>query len=119
MNAKFIIEQIKKGIILPPNLILGTEIDNYLDQRDSNEHFLKSFGDIYTDISDIADDSIADFTQLHQLVFSHITDLVGVSDLSCYIAEDFEAIIKSKHKGIESEFIEEMLAQYLSGKLPS
>ena len=119
MDARTIIEGIESGDILPKDLILNTDIDAYLDNRDSDGEFERKLLTAFDDVADIGNEQIDGYEELHLKIFNCIDSLVGVSELSCYVAEDFEVILKSIYKGLSNEFLENMLKQYLSGQLPN
>tara|TARA_Y100000296_G_C4987888_1_gene163880 strand:+ start:64 stop:426 length:363 start_codon:yes stop_codon:yes gene_type:complete len=119
MQSEEIIEGINAGRILPASIIQSMDIDAYLEIRDSDEAFERSLLAAFDEVSDISNEQIEGYEKLHLKIFNHIDSLVGVSELSCYVAEDFEVILKVIFKGIVNQFIEGMLKQYLDGKLPN
>ncbi|WLQ15670.1 hypothetical protein O5O45_07045 [Hahella aquimaris] len=103
MDAKAIIEGIESGDILPKDLILNIDIDAYLDKRDSDEAFERKLLAAFDDVADIDNDQIDGYQELTLKIFNCIDSLVGVSELSCYVAEDFEVILKGIYKGLSNE----------------
>ena len=119
MDAKEIIGEIKNGIILPKNLVKGIDVEAYLDRRDGDKNFEKELVAAFESVQDIDSDQIENYSELHLYIFKHIEGLIGSSELSCYVAEDFEVILKVQQKGLSNSFVDNLLNEYMAGGLPN
>ena len=113
-----LISAINDDQILPVALLASLDIDEYLDARDANEEWLKNWNAAYRELKNISDDEIPGYDQLGQLIFSKCAEHVGITDLSCYTAEDFELLCKADKKGVTSEWLDELKKTYLAGSIP-
>jgi len=119
METIEIIESINKDKILTENYLKKIDIGKYLDSRDNSKAFEKKLLDAFKAVENIDNSEIKDYEELSKLIFKKLTRIIGITDLSCYVAEDFEIILKNLHNQTSNEFLTTMLSEYESGKLPS
>ncbi len=103
----------------PDRLILETDIDEYLDKRNSSEEFESQLLAAFDEVTDTSNEDIDGYESLSISIFKKIDGLVGTSELFGYVSEDFEVILKTLHKGISNDFINDMLYTYLVEQLPN
>ncbi|EDM24710.1 hypothetical protein LNTAR_12957 [Lentisphaera araneosa HTCC2155] len=109
---------IKSDTILPESVLKSIDLDNYLDNRDADEKSEEEWNKLNDQLPELDIFSVEGFEELHLLVFQKCTKFCGVSDLSCYTAEDFGFLVQLEIANIKNEWSDNLLKTYINGSLP-
>ncbi len=102
--------------VLPGKMLSNLDVNLYLDARDCSKDFSEKCLGLWGQSEQLILDST--FEELHQLIFKKCTLALGVTELSCYIAEDIELLVRCEATGLEDTFLSSLTTAYLSGRLP-
>jgi hypothetical protein len=113
-----IIDAIRAGRLLGPSTFDGLDVDAALDQRDHDDSgWVQASSELGQPTRTIRE---SDIDAVRQLAYTATYESTTPHnpDLAAYVSEDFDLIVRSVLLGVESPWINGLLASYISSEFP-
>ncbi len=120
-----ILERIKDGTLLPPDVIGSLDHDDILDRRDGDPEFETQWTRVYKEIearwpTANVDDGVASLADdVRRESFLAVSRATSQHEIASYVSDDFDLITRGSILGVNDAFLKNLWETYHRNEIPT